>query len=317
MPTFLTTPRRLLPRGLLDLVLQFVIVLGAYDAYRLSRGAIDDPLAARDAFTNADWIIDLERTLHLDVEHAVQRFAESVWGLSDVSAFLYINVQTTVTFAVMAYIYLRHTPAFGFVRNMFVVTWAVALVGFVLVPTAPPRLVPELGLHDSVGLFTGVDPNARHITKFYNPYAAVPSLHVGIATLVGFSMARLAVHRPVRIAWACYPLMVTFIVMATGNHYLFDAVAGMATAGLGAVAAHGLGRLRPGAWSFRTGREPVPVGGPPGDGHAPSGQDGRLPAVDDRRGAVAASEAHGADLPAGERRPAPAAAGASSAETSS
>jgi hypothetical protein len=259
MPAFLiaphrvlTTPRRLLPRGVLDLVVQFAIVFTAYEVYRLTRGAIDNPHVAKVAFGNADWIVRLERALHLDVEHGVQRLTERVWGLSDVASFLYINVQTTVTFSVMAFIYLRHTHAFGFVRNAFVVTWAVALVGFVLVPTAPPRLLPGLGLHDSVAAFTGVNPNARHITKFYNPYAAVPSLHVGIATLVGLSMSRLSVHRPVRIAWACYPLLVTFVVLATGNHYLFDAVAGMLTAGVGTLAAFGLGRLRPRAWRFRT-----------------------------------------------------------------
>jgi hypothetical protein len=259
MPAFLTSRHRLLPRGFLDLVLQFAIFISAYEAYRLTRGAIDDPDAAKAAFSNAHWVIDLEDALHLDIERGVQRFSESVWGLSDVASFLYINVQTTVTFSVMAFIYLRHTHAFGFVRNMFVATWAIALVGFVLVPTAPPRLIPGLGLHDSVALFTGVDPNTRHITKFYNPYAALPSLHVGVATLVGMSLARLSVHRPVRIAWACYPLLVTFIVMATGNHYLFDAVAGMLTTAMGALVAHQLGRLRPHAWQFRTSRDVAPT----------------------------------------------------------
>ncbi len=249
MPAILTRPYRFLPRGLLDLVLQFAIVLGIYETYRLTRGLIDDPGAEREAFANADRIIDAERWLHLDVERAVQRFSESVDGLPGLSSFLYINVQTTVTFAVMAYVYVRFTPAFGFVRNMFVATWAIALVGFVLFPTAPPRLIEGLGLNDSVSAFTGVDPSDRQIARFYNPYAAMPSLHCGIAALVGGSLAALSRTRPARIAWGCYPLMVVFVVLATGNHYLLDAVVGVALAAVAAVVAWGLGRLRP-AWRF-------------------------------------------------------------------
>jgi hypothetical protein len=262
MPAFLTRPSRLLPRGLLDLLIQIAIVFTIYETYRLTRGVIDSASAERVAFRNADWIIDAERALRIDIEGGVQRFSESVNGLPSISSFLYINVQTTVTFAVMAYIYLRFTPAFGFVRNMFVATWAIALVGFVLWPTAPPRLIPGLGLHDTVSIWTGVDPSDRQLQKFYNPYAAMPSLHCGIAALVGGSLAMLSRTRVARVLWACYPLMVIFVVMATGNHYLLDAVAGVLVAAMGAGVAWGLGRLRPGAWAFRRGPEPVPVAEP-------------------------------------------------------
>jgi hypothetical protein len=68
--------------------------------------------------------------------------------------------------------------------------------------------------------------------------------------------------RVARVLWACYPLMVIFVVMATGNHYLLDAVAGVLVAAMGAGVAWGLGRLRPGAWAFRRGPEPVPVAEP-------------------------------------------------------
>ncbi len=250
MPVILTKPYRFLPRGVLDLVRQFLIVLAVYEGYRLTRGSIDDPLAASAAFANADWIIDLERALHIDVEGGVQRFSEAVWGLPEISSFLYINVQTTVTFTVMAYLYVRHTASFGFVRNVFLLTWAIALVGFVLLPTAPPRLIPSLGLTDSVAVFTGLDPSAVAARRFYNPYAAMPSLHVGIATVVGLSLAHLSSRPATRIAWSLYPVMVGFVVMATGNHYLLDAVAGVLVAALAAVGATWLGRLRPQDWAL-------------------------------------------------------------------
>lgn len=257
MPAFLTRPHRFLPRGLLDLLLQIAIVLVIYETYRFTRGLIDDPLSEQVAFRNAEWIIDAQRALRIDIEVPVQRFAERVDGLSSLSSFLYINVQTTVTFAVMAYIYVRFTSSFGFVRNAFVATWAIALIGFVLVPTAPPRLIPGLGLKDSVSAFTGVDPSDRQLQQFYNPYAAMPSLHCGIATLVGGSLAVLSRTRPARIAWSLYPLMVVFVVMATGNHYLLDAIAGILVALAGVGIAWALGRLRPGAWALH--RDPRPA----------------------------------------------------------
>ncbi|MCW3012288.1 MAG: phosphatase family protein [Solirubrobacterales bacterium] len=237
-------PRPLLPRGPLDLLLQVVIVLVAYESYRLSRGAIDDPLTAVDALANATWIIELEQALRLDVERAVQRFSESVWGLPEVSSFLYINVQTTVSFTAMAFVYVRHQHAFRFVRNWFILTWGISVVCFVLLPTMPPRLVPGLGLTDSVAVFTGIDPSSRGVSQFYNPYAAVPSLHVGIALIVGLSLARLCRRRPFRVFWGCYPLLVTFLVMATGNHYLFDAVAGAAVVAVAGLIARWVLRWR-------------------------------------------------------------------------
>lgn len=245
----LTRPVRFLPRGLLDVLLQVAIVYAAYTAYRLSRGAIDDPLTTSAAFANADWIIRAERAVHLDVERVTQSLTSRVPGLHEISAFLYINVQTTVTFTALAYVYGRHGSAFGFVRNTFVLTWGLAVVIFLLVPTAPPRLVPGLGITDEVAAFTGVDPTAPRISKYYNPYAAVPSLHVGVATIVGLSLSRLVRPRALRIGWALYPLLVTFLVLATGNHYLLDAVAGALTVGVAALGALALAMLRPG-WRF-------------------------------------------------------------------
>lgn len=250
LPAFLTRPVRFLPRGPLDALLQIGIVLAAYYAYRFSRGAIDDPLSASVAFSNADWIYRVEKALHLNFEHGAQTLAGNVWGLQDLTSFMYINAQTTVTFGAMAYIYARHNQAFGFVRNMFVVAWGLAILGYILMPTAPPRLVSGLGIHDNVAAFTGVDPSAPNVSKLYNPYAAVPSMHVGFALMVGVPLARLSKHKPVRIVWAIYPIFVTFVVLATGNHFFLDAVFGALAIGIAALVARRLGMIRPEAWRF-------------------------------------------------------------------
>ncbi|MCK9248205.1 MAG: phosphatase PAP2 family protein [Solirubrobacteraceae bacterium] len=252
MPAFLTRPSRWLPQGPLDALAQILVVMLFYWTYRYSRGLVDYQMAASTAFANADWILSVERFLGLDMELGLQRFAQWVPGLEDASAFMYINFQSTVTFGAMAYIYIAHNRAFGFVRNMFIVAWFIALTCYVLLPTAPPRLVPGLGLEDSLVNFTGIPHDDETVNNLFNPYAAVPSMHVGFALMIGIPLARLSARRFTRWFWALYPLAVTFVVMATGNHFFLDAVFGAMTVGVAALAARNLGRLRPDAWRFRT-----------------------------------------------------------------
>lgn len=260
MPVALTRPRRFLPNGIADALLQLLVVVFAYKLYQSTRGAINDQLGASQAFANADWIVSTERALRLNMEHGVQSFAMSVPGLTDAASLMYLNAQFSVTFGAMIYIYIRHNHAFGFVRNMFIGAWALALVGYVAMPTAPPRLVPGLGIHDAVAALTNVDPSdhTASVSKLYNPYAAVPSMHVGFALMIGVPLARLSKHRATRVFWALYPLVVLFVVMATGNHFFLDGVFGALAVGISALVARRLGMLRPHAWQFS--RRTVPEG---------------------------------------------------------
>lgn len=261
MPAFLTRPRRLLPNGPIDAVLQLLVVVVAYTLYQNTRGLINDQLGASRAFANADWIVSTERLLHLDMEGGIQSFARSIPGLSDASSLMYINAQFSVTFGAMIYIYFRHNQAFGFVRNMFIGAWTLALVGYVLMPTAPPRLVPGLGIHDAVAEMTNVDPTDQTstVSKLYNPYAAVPSMHVGFSLMIGIPLAKLSKHRVTKVFWGIYPVVVLFVVMATGNHFFLDGVFGALAVGISALVARRLGQLRPHAWQFGP-RQSVPEG---------------------------------------------------------
>ena len=74
----------------------------------------------------------------------------------------------------------------------------------------------------------------------YNPFAAVPSLHFGYALLVGAAMALLAGRRSVRIAGAAHPVVMLFVIVATGNHFVFDAAAGAVVTVAGWLAARRL-----------------------------------------------------------------------------
>ncbi len=244
---------RVLPRGLRDLLRQIVLFAGAFLLYDLVRGLVEGGNGYKP-FGDAMKIINFERALHIFIEPSVQAWAMSMHWLMDAADWVYLNGHFFVTFGVLAFIYWRRNDSFYFVRNMFMLAMALALVGYALYPTAPPRLMPEWGFTDSVSQFvtggTGwVDNGAGK--AFLNFYAAVPSMHVCFATMVGWSMVHLVRRRWARIAWALYPVFVTFVVVATANHYLTDVFLGVLTAGLAWLLAHRLlARARPQAWAF-------------------------------------------------------------------
>ncbi len=244
--------RRLLPKGWADLLRQVVLFVGAYYAYVLVRGLADERGAAAEAFANAREIIGLQRELGLFVEPSIQGWASGSPLVLDLASWVYINAQTSVTLGLLVFLYLRRNGAFYFVRNMFLIALAIALVGYVVFPTAPPRFFPEWGFFDSVADFAGVEEQDQGVSALFNPYAAVPSMHVAFALMLGWSVARLVRRRVVRVAWVAYPALVTFVIVATANHFLLDAVLGAATAGLAALAARELARANPSAWRFRT-----------------------------------------------------------------
>ncbi len=140
----------------------------------------------------------------------------------------------------MIYIYLFHNERFYFVRNMFMVAMGIALIGYVLYPTAPAAVLPELGFMDTVSDFTGVDHNDVKVNALFNPYAAVPSMHCCNALLIGWSLAQMCTWRPAKVFWAVYPLILVWTVVATGNHWILDAVLGAATAAVSFYAARWL-----------------------------------------------------------------------------
>ena len=110
-------------------------------------------------------------------------------------------------------------------RTTLIVSTALALVGYILYPAAPPRLA-GLGFSDTVTKHTGLNLSSDLLGSFYNPLAAVPSLHFGYALIVGVALAVLAKRRWVRVLGAAYPAFMLFDIVATGNHFLFDAATG-------------------------------------------------------------------------------------------
>jgi membrane-associated phospholipid phosphatase len=242
---------RVLPRGWRDLANQILLFVGGYVLYELVRGLFGS--GGYKPFGDATKIINFERLLHVFIEPSVQAWTANVHWLMDIADWTYLNAHYFVTAAALVFIYLRRNDSFYFVRNMFMVSMGLALVGYWLYPTAPPRLMPEWGFTDAISQFLGVPWMDYGPEKnFVNFYAAVPSMHICFAVMVGGSMFRLVRHRAAKAAWSLYPLFVTFVVVATGNHYFTDVFLGALTAGASALLAKRLlARARPDAWAFR------------------------------------------------------------------
>ncbi|HTV00881.1 MAG TPA: phosphatase PAP2 family protein, partial [Luteitalea sp.] len=174
--------------------------------------------------------------------------------LLDIADWTYLEAHLLLTAAVLVFIYLRRNESFYFVRNMFMISMALALIGYWLYPTAPPRLMPEWGFTDAISNFVTGGTGSVDFgpsKAFLNFYAAVPSMHVCFAVMIGGSMSRLVSWRPGKILWALYPLLITFVVVATANHFLTDVFLGALTAGVSALLAQRLlARARPDAWAF-------------------------------------------------------------------
>ncbi|HEY5045609.1 MAG TPA: phosphatase PAP2 family protein [Solirubrobacteraceae bacterium] len=241
---------RLPPNGWLDVLRQVSLFGAAYFAYRLVRGLVEGD--ANAAFAHARDVISVERTLHIFVEPSVQTWASGSHLLIGLSSWMYVNAQTTVTIGALVYLYVCHNRSFYFVRNMFMIAMFIALIGYVVFPTAPPRFMPEWGFSDSVSDVTGIHVShaSSSLNTLFNPYAAVPSMHVAFALMVGWALARLVRRRALRAIWFLYPFLMAFVIVATANHFITDALLGALTAAVAAYGARALAQARPGVWRF-------------------------------------------------------------------
>ena len=209
-----------------SLGVEALAVLLLYAVYETSRGLIaGDETTAVD---HARGVASLERSLHVFFEGQVQDAARAVPGLIGTLGFLYLTLHLAVTGAYLLWLHRRRPAAFPLVRTALLIGSGLALVGYVAFPTAPPRLA-GLGVADTIS--SGhVDLNHGLVSALYNPFAAMPSMHVGYAVIVASSLVRHSGRPAMRMLGAFYPLLVLLVIVATGNHFVLDAVAGAAVA---------------------------------------------------------------------------------------
>jgi membrane-associated phospholipid phosphatase len=215
--------RRVLPRGWRDFSLQLGIWFGFYFTYLGVRHFVDRDTSK--AFVNGLRVISLEqRVTHHLFELTVERIADSSSLLLTATAWTYWNSEFTVIGLGLLWVYLRRHEAFGRFRNTILLANLIGLVGFAVMPTAPPWMFPHLGF------VAGVDHSSALLQSLGNSYAAMPSLHAADALIVGWFLFSSSRTVWAKTLWAIWPLWVWFCVIATANHYFLDVLAGIGVA---------------------------------------------------------------------------------------
>jgi len=204
---------------------EFTLAALGFLLYFLVRGAVVD--RADEAFANARAIFDIERALGLFVEADVQRWVlgnELWWRTAN---FVYFWCDFPLIVGVGVVMLFTRRDCYTFLRDACLISGGIALVMYVTVPVAPPRLLPELGIVDTLEQFAHLSYQAQSMQSFVNPYAALPSLHVGWALLLVVAVWRATSSGAARGGGLVVLVLQSVAVVATGNHFVVDGIAGL------------------------------------------------------------------------------------------
>jgi PAP2 superfamily len=176
-------------------------------------------------------VLELERSLRLDPERALDQWLARHDALGQIVVLWYENVHIVVTLAVFALLWWRRADLLGVLRWTLVIVNVIALAVFWSFPVAPPRMLSSAYV-DLVSRAQGLPVWQLGATALHsNQLCSFPSLHVAWATWSSIGIWHLSQRRWVRALAVAYPFMTTFAVMATGNHFLADAVVGAGLTG--------------------------------------------------------------------------------------
>lgn len=205
------------------------------------------PLRLHAAIAHGTSVLNLEHTLHIDPELSLNRWLSGHHALASVLSYYYDNAHFVVTLGLLAWLWWRRVEEYRPLRNMLVLINVIGLVVFWLYPVAPPRMLS--GFEDVVAAsHTFGSWHTGALASAANQLAAMPSLHMAWAVWCAVVLwrtkaraGRLWISRGIALL---YPCITAVAVMATGNHYLLDVFAGIATAGLAALLTAAIERRR-------------------------------------------------------------------------
>src|SRR5215210_7408570 len=239
---------------------ELFLFLGAYLVYSMSRYvSVGDITTATD---HADWIVNLQQSIGVNIESSVQSALSgtaAIWILNN----LYLAAQLIVVPGTLMWLYRRNHALYVRLRNTVLATWLIAMPIYALFPVAPPRLA-DVGLIDTITQNGGVRLDSALTTSFYNPLAAVPSLHAGFALAVGVALAAAARRRWAKLLALAWAPTIALAVVATGNHFFFDIAAGLVVTVAGYVTGNAVDRHFAGRRPWRPSRSlggPLPAAG--------------------------------------------------------
>ena len=191
------------------------------------------PLAIRDA----RGLLHFERSLGIDIEYAADHWLGAHSVLSFIATYYYFFAHVLVTVAVLALLWWLRPGVYPWMRTQLVLVNLIAFVVFWRYPVAPPRMLPGMGYEDVVASTHAVISwDSATLVHEADQFAAMPSLHIAWAVWSALGIWQLAGRRrAVRGLGVLHVLLTSIVVIATGNHWLLDVLAGCVTA-LGGVA---------------------------------------------------------------------------------
>ncbi|MGW0572402.1 bifunctional glycosyltransferase 87/phosphatase PAP2 family protein [Streptomyces tauricus] len=227
--------RRVLTRP--NLLLELLLIRVGYSAYqqvRLAATGGTNTGGRATAEQHGEQIHSIEKFLFIDVEHWVNHTVVGIGWLEDFFNFYYTSFHFVVPLTVLGVLYARRPAEYRWARSALGFATLFALVGFWLYPLAPPRLMPGLGFIDTVhGVQDFSQPDYGTLTALTNQYAAMPSLHFGWSLWCGLVIAIIAPRWWMKALGLLHPLFTVSAIVATGNHWVLDAVGGAAVVGAG------------------------------------------------------------------------------------
>jgi PAP2 superfamily protein len=221
-------------------------ILGMEQAYELARGQI--PQNRDAAFVHSYTVLEFEWRHGFFVESRIEHFFLQFGVLMNAVDVFYALGHAVGTIGILIWLYTRRRRHYASIRNLFMVTTGIAFAVFYLYPAAPPRMFPNYGFSDPEQMQHLVQAGGAQLASYtYNPYAAMPSLHVAYALIVGLALITADRRRAIRVLGALYPMAMIATVLISANHWILDVVGAFITVGI----SYGLIRLAGHMRSYR------------------------------------------------------------------
>ncbi len=206
-----------------DLVEIALVALG-FLLYFVVRGGVVDRTG--EALANARAIIDAQKAAGLLFEPALNSWTLAAEWRVEFFNFIYFWMDFPLIVGVGLILFFRSRFHYTLLRDALLISGGFALIVYFTYPVAPPRFLPEWGFVDTLEEFANLSYQANSMKPFVNPFAAVPSLHVGWSVLLTFVLFMATGNWLVRGGVLFILVAQTIAVMATANHYFFDAMMG-------------------------------------------------------------------------------------------
>lgn len=224
------------------LVTEFLLLAALFLAYKWVRFLVRDQVG--QAFRNATAVIDVEHALNIAGEVGFQKLVLHSTALIQFLNRYYVTAHFLVAVTFLVWMYVRHGDLYPHIRRMVILVTGLSLIGHVVFPLAPPRMLPAWGFVDTMARW---GPNAyasTTVASVANQFAAMPSVHFAWALIVAYGVLRASTSR-FRHAIILHPTVTLLAIVATANHYWLDAIVAAGLVGVGLAAEAWVPRLVP------------------------------------------------------------------------